>query len=296
MIASALRELAALQQLGVPLDEALEAVRPADEPSWEKLIGHVRAGSSLGQAMERTGAPFPPVLARATAENLAELAWALDKDSRARRALWYTVQYPRWLALATLVLLWVLAYVVKFSFGELLSGMNLHLPLLTRVLLNGLPIYLVLATFVLGSLVLAPAQLLWYASWNRSLAVAGWLRWVDVLTACGTPLPEACRLASCTEVAGVDGELARGDRLADALARRPGLERVAWLVQRAEQAGFPPGALRRIADVLTRELELSQEVHLRLLEPLLVTLLGGLVAAVLMGLFLPLYQLIGNLG
>ena len=39
-----------------------------------------------------------------------------------------------------------------------------------------------------------------------------------------------------------------------------------------------------------------QDVHLRLLEPLMVLLLGGLVGTVLMGIFLPLYQLIGNLG
>jgi len=291
--AAALRELGALLNLGVALPEALEAVAPAGNPAWQKLTSHVRAGSTLGQALERVGPPFPRSLAGCSEAHLAELALNLQEEERARAALAHTVQYPRWLAVATLVLLWVLGGLLQFSFYPLVEGLGTMLPSLTVWVYRLLGPFLALATFVLGSIAVAPGPLLWYAGWGRNLEDACWLRWVDSLTACGTPLPEALERAGQPELATA---VARGDRLADALGRQRGKERLTWLMDRAEQAGFPRGALRRMGDILTREMELSLERHLQLLEPVAIALLAGLIATVIVVGFLPIYQLIGNLG
>jgi type II secretory pathway component PulF len=291
--AAALRELGVLLQLGVPLPEALEAVTPAGEPAWQKLTSHVRAGSTLGQALERVGPPFPPSLAGCSEAHLAELAQTLAEEERSRMALAHTVQYPRWLAVGTLVLLWVLGGLLHFSFWPLVEGLGTMLPSLTVTVYRLLGPFLALATFVLGSIAVAPVSLLWYSGWSRNLEAACWLRWVDTLTACGTPLPRALELAGQPELATA---VTRGDRLADALGKKRGQERLTWLVDRAEQAGFPRGALRRVGDILTREMELSLERHLQMLEPVAIALLAGLIALVIVVGFLPIYQLIGNLG
>lgn len=292
MIGPALRELAALLTLGVPLGEALEAVRPAGEPAWQGVIDSVRRGSSLGQAL----APLNPCLGKATEDTLPELARTLDEEQRARAALHDVVQYPRWLAFGTLLLIWVLAALLQFSFWPLIEGLSMMLPDETVRVYRALPFFVLLATFVLGSLMVAPGQLLWYAGWSRNLELASWLRWVDSLTATGTPLPDAVKLVPCPELAGLDADLARGDSLADALHKRPGLKRLAWLVERAEKNGFQRFALRRISNMLTREMEMSLYYHLRLLEPLAVMTLAGLIGMVVIVGFLPMYQLIGNLG
>jgi hypothetical protein len=67
-------------------------------------------------------------------------------------------------------------------------------------------------------------------------------------------------------------------------------------LERGEQSEFPPGFLAGAAASLRRELEGDWERNFAWVEILGLALVWLLLPATILGFFLPLYQLIGNLG
>lgn len=326
------RDTADLVEMGIPLVEALDRLRSGAATRESDLlkvwVNELRGGSTLAQALERHPGPFPERFVRAVsvgeaAESLPralkQAADLMESDQRHRMAVSLALLYPRIVLIMLAVLVWGLFALVVPTFVALFEGMNAVLPAPTRLILAASQ----LATNPVGLVLVAGlALVLWgllsnWPGWDSArlrLPLLGewiarhqaisWLGWLNVLVEQGVALPTAVRLAAqgcspafreATEsaAASLDG----GSELAQALREHAFFPPLgAWLVGRQEQAEFQPGGLARVAQTLQRELTLTAQRRLAIIEPLAVVAVAFLVGFVVISVFLPLYQLIGNLG
>ncbi|HXE72479.1 MAG TPA: type II secretion system F family protein [Candidatus Nitrosotenuis sp.] len=311
------------------------AAPPALGRALETVEAQLLEGASLGQALERQGSFALPLVrgiqageaAENPAEALEQVSALLEEEQHRRLGIRLALAYPRLALTVVAVLLWVVVagalqgFMTGGGLVAIFEDMNLQLPLPTRILLAFTRLFPPAASLVLLVAFVAAWQVILSGSlgtdrlrqalpflggWLRRQDSVIWLLWMDYLLGRGVPLPQATDIAAQAaqtptfrqRMQAVAARLARGEALSQALAGSGTLpEEGCWLVARAEQAGFhPPGCLARAAHILRLELELSYRRGLGALEPLAVVALGLLIGFVVLACFLPLYQLMGNMG
>lgn len=208
------------------------------------------------------------------------------------------------LPLTTQMVVWVIKFV---SHPLFVAGGLALLGALQWVLSGGTHVFFVPIQWLTGSQAAATEyrlRLPLVGTWiGRSESVT-WLSWVDFFFGCGMPVPEAMRRAAMAcgdpafrrkaEAAAAAAD--RGQDLSKALTREGFLPQLAvYLLERGQALGFPNGYLGQVADVLRRELEVEQEGGLAVLEVLALVCVGAVLPPVVLFLFLPLYQLFGNI-
>jgi type II secretory pathway component PulF len=323
------RDLHLLLQAGMPVHEALARVQARSSGRWAVALGKARdeaaAGAPLATAL-RMAESFPLLLVEGleAAEDelpLMRLSQLLERAHWRQRQTQVVLAYPLLLLLAGLALFLLLGLTVGRSIPEIYSQMNLNLALLTRISLNvvGLAtnaavIALVLAvTAALGWILAGNSQasaaqrlrLPLVGSWLRRSEACNWLEWADYYLNNHRPAPEAlCRAArACqdpafraqAEAAAAAAE--RGQELGQAIHRQGLLPDLAlWLISQAETQEFPAHSLAGIASILNRELETEAEGGLACLEVLAVFLIAAVLVPMVFSFFMPLYQLLGDIG
>lgn len=326
------RELADLLDLGYSLREALGKLAAGFPGAFARRLREVaRAmdqGGTLATELERNPGPFPRLFVRAVAVGehaqslpvaLRRVSDLLEEAQRRRMAVSLALAYPQAVMAAMVVLGGLLFGWILPVFQRLVGGMSLALPPDTRIVF-GLEFLLtrpwfltLLAVTFVGAWSLLSGWGLWDGVRLRVPVLGAWLarhqavillRWLDYFTGLGLPVDEATGLAAeaCSPgfraaMQPAVSSLERGGCLSEALASVrifPPLG--AWLAHQAEQRDFPPGALDRAADTIHRELEMTEGRTVAALEPLMIVVLGLVIGFVVSSVFLPLYQLIGNLG
>lgn len=330
LLAACCRRLGVMLRTGVSLSDALERLRDV-YPSLAGLLNDLavdtRHGATLTRAMERKSASVPTLLhsvitAGEAGEDLPaaldDAADLLDRAQEQQRALWLALTYPRLVFWVVILLGWLLlAFCGPVLIGPF-EGMNLVLPLQTKILVQLSKLMTSPASWVIVPALLVVASAIfsiepWADGARQNLPLLGellrraddvtWLYWTDFFISRGRPLAEAVRLGSSAclsptyrrRMGKTADEMERGSRLSDALSHnRHAASLVVWLVRQAEAAEFRPGLLRHAGDALSREIELTANCGLGLVEPVL---LAGL--ALLVGFFLsvfaPLYKFIGSM-
>lgn len=309
-------------------------VRPSSRALWHDLARAVEAGTPLSVALRRLGRVVDPFVAGMVdaGEQSGELPAMLERagttliqraetGQAVRRALSYPIAV---LCVAGGVMLALMWRVVPL-FAELFEGLGVPLPWSTRVLLEtsaGLDrwgLSGVLTTIAIG--------LVWW-HWHRGrrgrrvwrtllgrlpfaggvlqrTAVAGGCRMLAMLLRAGLPLTEALAItAKCAEEP--DARLALL-RLRRAVSRGDGLrvalERDRWwplLVVQCASVGETTGRLDTMlmnaAETCERDLRHDLATALTLLEPAVMVLVGGVVGAMVLSLYLPLFSLMQTMG
>jgi len=317
-----LRTLAMLLRQGEVPARAVQrlATRSA---AWRTAAAQLERGSSLAEAL---GTVLPGPYAGALG-SVADLAGGLDElagllaDTVRRQRRWVAVlAYP---LLLTGVLMGAAVFGLKFAvqpFVSLFEGMSLSLPWSTQIVIflaRGLanPAVMVPVVVLFGPLGLAVLWLFFGWSKGRLLLpvvgqelrhqeAQGSLSWLGFLLERGVPLPQAARVAAEACAAGAmkrqlltfAGELERGSQPGEAarhLTWFPALAR--WLLVAAFESGAPAAALQEAARLLARDAELQATNSAAVVETLVMLGLSLAVGFVVIALFLPLYQLIGNL-
>jgi type IV pilus assembly protein PilC len=298
--------LARAVESGVPLSVALRRLGSAVEPF---VAGMVDAGEQSGE--------LPAMLDRAG----ATLVQRADTSHAVRRALSYPVTV---LGVAGVVMLALVWRVVPL-FAELFGSLGVPVPWPTRLLLEvsaGLDQW-----GPVGVLTMSIAGLVWW-KWSggrrgqrvwrgllgrlpivggvlRQSAVAGGCRMLAMLLRAGLPLTEALlTTAVCAEEPGARMALLRLRRAVlkgDAL--RTALERDPWwplLVVQCASVGESTGRLDTMllnaAETCERDLRHDLSRALALLEPAVMVLVGGVVGAMVVALYLPLLSLMQSVG
>lgn len=287
-----------------------------------------RDGGSLAEVMESHAHLFDPVyrgLVRSGHEGgdlvavLTNLADHLGRQSRLRSQVIGAFIYPIFLlGLGALVIFILVAFVLP-RFQVMFESFGQALPLPTRLLI-GLAGFLsvwwpgVLAGAV-GAVLAATAAMrqpkarLWrdrlllraplLGDMFVKLEISRIARTLSALLGSGVRIVEALRITAQTAgnlairagFAGITQTVLAGAGLAEAIDRSKLYPRlVVQLIQTGEQTSQLPGMLSELAEIYEEEAERAVTGAAKVLEPLLIVVMGAMIAGIVAAVMLPVFQ------
>lgn len=325
-----IEQLHALLQAGLSLIEALETLRKGARGRWADIIGQVdtqlRQGQSLSQALQHQPL-FPPLLVAMvrSAEVTSDLPQALTRylehehrSEQVRHQITSVALYPVLLmSVGGAVMMFLLLYVMP-RFARVFESMN-NLPWSAQAMVawshllkaHGFELLLGLTvvTVMLVSVLALPAyrakllnRILQIGPLARHLRVyflARWYRTIGMLVEGGMPLPESLQLAnqvlplglrpsgSAVELAMRQG-LAPSNAFIQANMATPVAEQ---LLRAGERSGDVGLMLRRAAEFHETEVAKSLDKAMRIIEPVVMTVIGVGVGVVVVLMYLPIFEL-----
>lgn len=296
------------------------------------LRGRVEGGMSLAAALSAQGRLFSDVyigmvVAGETGAHLSDaltrLADMAEQEEELVARIKTALAYPL-LVLATggATVLFLVLYVVPKLAG-VFEDMGQSLPLVTRLLValsrgarSGAGLFALVGGLLAVGLFWRAGRVDWArlgrwlarGPWVRDLArdagLARFTRTLSVLLAGGIPLLEALRAAADVggdaalrgQVDEARRRVAQGQGLADGFAAAGFPAEVVHRVAVGEEGRRLVPALEKVAAVLERRRDRSLKVFVALLEPTLILAVGGVIAAVVLGMLLPIFQLSSFIG
>jgi type II secretory pathway component PulF len=324
------RQLSTLLKAGLPVDRAFRVVAGDRSMAGLSelaagIAGRIEAGESLSAAIEALDGPFDGFdrAVIAAAEKTGELGpgiAALARHHEARHAerekLRSALTYPAVLTVAALAAITALMVFVIPRFEPIFRQGRTDMPALTEALLTlsqGIRDFGWIGLMLIGVLLaglFTPAgrrqadeallRLPLFGRLLESLEVERWARGLALLAGRGVSLPEALRIAAALFSNAVMREA--GDILADRVREGRSLSTAA-----AESGRFPEAAIQLIrigeeSGNLDMMLERAAEYHggeargrlarlTALIEPVIILVLGGIVAIVTVALMLTVTSL-----
>jgi general secretion pathway protein F len=313
----------ALRTIGAQSDR--RAVRRVVSATHAQLLEGLR----LSDAMARQGNAFPPLYRAmvAAGENsgalpgiLERLADLLEREQQVRGKLVSALVYPAALALtASGVVLALMSFVVP-RVVEQFDSMGRELPWLTRAVIAvsglvahwGLPLLVlaaVAATVAVHLLRTRPSLRLRFDTILLRLPLIGRLirdmhaarmaRTLSIMVGSGLPLMEGLMITSRTVynrrlrratddmVVAISEGVSLGNAMRRARIFPPTL---LYMASSGESSGRLESMLERAADYLEREFNTFTSVTMSLLEPVIIVVMGGVVAAIVLSILLPILQ------
>jgi len=327
-------EFAALLKAGLSIREALGALAHAQGDRamvLRELEAAIAEGLPLSQAMQRTGA-FPALLVAAvtTSERTGDLSVALDRFAEHHRQIRElrdkvigAAVYPMaLLAVGSLVVFFLLAVVVP-RFATLIEGTRAELPWSSMLLLSWGQ--WVAARRDMLAVVLAVGVVSFVVAFRRawaSGALAGWLerlpgvgagvrefRRAQLFQTCsmlvrgGVPAVQALQLgtsllgpADRASLAQATRRIAEGRPISTALGDAGIADRVAHsLLAVGERSGSLAESLQQIAEFKESRLHRYVDIMKRLIEPVLMVAIGLVIGAIVVLMYLPIFDLASSL-
>lgn len=303
-----------------------------EQQQWKKLKERVEAGSDLSEAMSLLNpSPHSFVLAMVKAGEytgtvgkvLSEVAEELEQEHVYHQKIKAALTYPVLLLFAVVVVLLVLSVWVLPMYENLFRSMDAELPFLTRVIFacgRKLPIILwcTLGLVTGGLLVFKfmPSNL-WKKRLDHILGrfpllgkiyrlrdLVQFSSMLSRLLVAGIPLLEALRLTagavSGTEMLELMNQLVlhvrQGKRMAPLLRTSRVIPKEgAEMIAVAEEAGQLDRMLDYVTRTFRRELEDQLDRLTKMIEPVLILTLAGLIGIIAGGVMVPIFDLSSHL-
>lgn len=290
----------------------------------------VQEGAALHQAMANYRHifkdPFVPLVQAAEAsgrlgEVLHELADLLEQRQETANKLRSALTYPIiMLVIGTAVVIFLLTTIVP-NMTQMFADLNATLPQMTQVLLN-ISQFIQSNGLILGASVIA-AVVGWQAALrsNKALKARVQLFWLHVpafgpllrqnaqapliatlstLLDAGVPVLDALKLTAQTTpwlpyqnaLKKVATQVGDGESLADAFASHSIFPKLLVNMARVgERSGQLPTMLGRLAAAEQAQLKTLSATLTTLIQPLMLVLIGGLIAFIMIAVLLPMFQL-----
>lgn len=260
-------------------------------------------------------------------EVLERLAGFMEKDFALKKKVKSALTYPVVILLMASGIVFFLVTYILPTFVALFEGMSLALPLPTQILIavtKGarnpavvIPVAILcgLGMFLMGQYVKTPAGRKQYDMMklnipvfgllNRKVSISRFCRTLGTLLSSGVPIMQALEIvgrASGNEIIAmtvtkVRESIREGESIASPLGSSgmfPPM--VTQMVAVGEETGNLDAMLSKIADFYDTEVEYMLASLTSMLEPIMIVGMGGIVGFIVISVFLPLYQLIGNIG
>ena len=295
----------------------------------------VEGGSTLAAALGKFPKVFSPLfvnMVRAGAlggildDVLNRLAGFLEKDFNLKKKVKSSMTYPVVILVMAIAIVIFLVTFILPTFVAMFESMNMKLPLPTLILITFtkgarnpyilFPSLTVLGIglFLFNRYVSTPVgrrqfdafklKLPVFGMLIRKVAISRFCRTLGTLLQSGVPIMQALEIvgkASGNEVvaetvAKVRDSVREGESIAVPLQLSgmfPPL--VTQMVSVGEETGNLDGMLSKIADFYDTEVDYMLASLTQLLEPLMILGMGFVVGFIVISVFLPLYQIIGNI-
>ena len=329
------QELVALLSAGLSLPEVVETLAEKEaRPDFRRIFAALRAslyeGRSFSQSLERFPETFPSLYVATVraAERTGDIAEALgryigyhERLDAVRRKVVSACVYPAvLLGVGGLVVLFLLGYVVP-RFAGVYEEVGRDLPWLSHLLIewgklinaNGALLVVVLVALVVAA-ALGFGRLKQIAGRiaQRIPAIGGRLRvyhlarlyrTLGMLLRGGTPLVTALGMVAGLMPAGMRTQLAAGtQRIREGANISAGMEAAGLttpvalrLLRVGERSGEMAEMMDRIAVFHDEELARWIDLVTKLFEPLLMAAIGVVIGAIVVLMYLPIFELAGSL-
>jgi type IV pilus assembly protein PilC len=333
------RQFSVMIDAGLPLVQCLEILAGQQEnKSFQKILNGVRSsvegGATLSASMKQYDKVFDPLFYNMVEAGetggildtiLQRLSSYIEKNVKLKRAVKSALIYPvSVLTIAAMVITLLLWKVVPI-FVTLFNGLEVDLPLPTRIVISlsnfvG-SIYggMLLVTFIATCVALK----FWYGTPQgryvldhvllklpmigillRKIAVARFTRTLGTLISSGVPILEGLDITARTSgnavvekaITQTRKAVEAGRSLVDPLKETdvfPGM--VTQMIGVGEQTGAMDAMLQKIADFYEDEVDAAVKDLLTALEPAMIVFLGVVVGGVVISMYLPLFSLISKL-
>jgi type IV pilus assembly protein PilC len=333
------RQFSVMIDAGLPLVQCLEILAGQQEnKTFQKILNNVRAsvegGTTLSAAMKQHEKAFDALYYNMVEAGetggildtiLQRLSTYIEKNVKLKRAVKSAMIYPiSVMGIAVCVIVLLLWKVVPV-FVSLFNGLNVDLPLPTRIVIAlsnfvGSIWGLVIVVFAIA---FGFAIKFWYGTpvgrmtidrlmlkmpvlgiVLRKIAVARFTRTLGTLISSGVPILEGLDITARTAgnavvekaVSQTRKAVEAGRSLVDPLKETdvfPGM--VTQMIGVGEQTGAMDAMLQKIADFYEEEVDAAVKDLLTALEPIMIVFLGFVVGGVVISMYLPLFSLIGQL-
>ncbi len=337
-IAVFFRQFSVMIDAGLPLVQCLEILASNQEnPAFQKTLTGVRTtvegGATLANAMRQYPKIFDDLTTNMIEAGetggildiiLQRLAIYVEKAVKLRAAVKSALIYPvSVVSLAFLIVGALLKWVVPI-FANLFIGLNVTLPLPTRIVM-GLSafvqqfwwfFFIAIAGVVIGVkqirkdprgryyFDLALLKLPILGVLLRKIAVARFTRTLGTLITSGVPILEGLSITARTSGNAVLEEalmkvrkaIEEGRTIVDPL-KESGVfpNMVTQMIGVGEATGAMDAMLQKIADFYEDEVDSATKDMLAMLEPVIIGLLGVMIGGIVISLYMPLFAMIGKL-
>lgn len=334
------RQFATMINAGLAMVRCLDILsEQTEDKKLQQTLVQVRrdveGGSTLSSALQKHSDVFSALyysmvkageMGGVLDEVLDRLAGFMEKDFALKKKVKAALTYPVVILVMALGIVFFLVTYILPTFVSLFEGMNLQLPLPTRILI-GLtkmarnPVFL-LIFFGLGGAALwglkmyintppgrkqfdnLKLQLPVFGLLNKKVAISRFCRTLGTLLSSGVPIMQALEIvgkASGNEVIAdtvtrIRDSIREGESIAAPLGASgmfPPM--VTQMVAVGEETGNLDAMLSKIADFYDTEVEYLLSSLTSMLEPIMIVGMGAIVGFIVVSVFLPLYQLVGSM-
>jgi type IV pilus assembly protein PilC len=293
----------------------------------------VESGSSLHEAMSKHPAAFDNLFVNMVAAGeaggildviLQRLSTYLEKSVKLKAQVKSALIYPTTIIAIAVIVVWIILWKVIPVFAQLFAGLGGDLPYLTKMVVAAskfvgrfsIPIIILLiigfsalrayykthgGRRVLDGLLLKLPVL---GMLLRKIAVARFCRTLSTLTSSGVPILDGLEITAKTAgnaiiedaIMAVRRSVEEGRTTSDPLRETkvfPAM--VVQMINVGEQTGALDQMLSKIADFYEEEVDVAVAGLVKLLEPLMIVVLGGIVGVIVTAMYLPLYTILGSI-
>jgi type IV pilus assembly protein PilC len=294
----------------------------------------VESGASVAEAMRKHPKAFDNLFVNMVAAGeaggildviLQRLSTYIEKavklNSQVKAAMIYPVAVLVIAALVVFIILWKVIPV----FAQLFSGLGGEMPFLTRMVIgasNFVGRYFIFIILVGGAGMVAIQR--YHSTYRgrrvldglllkvpvigmllRKIAVARFCRTLATLTASGVPILDGLEITAKTAgnaiiedaIMAVRKQVEEGKTISEPLAETkvfPAM--VVQMINVGEQTGALDQMLSKIADFYEDEVDTAVSGMMKLIEPLMIAVLGVVIGTIVAAMYLPLYSILTKIG
>lgn len=333
------RQFSVMIDAGLPLVQCLEILAGQQENrTFQKILngvrGSVEGGATLSASMKQHEKVFDALYYNMVEAGetggildtiLQRLSTYIEKNVKLKRAVKSAMIYPvSVIGIAAMVITLLLWKVVPI-FVTLFNGLDVDLPLPTRIVIglsNFVGSYYGLGLLIFG-IATGFAIKFWYGTppgrmaidtivlkipvvgdVMRKISVARFTRTLGTLISSGVPILEGLDITARTSgnavveraISETRKAVEAGRSLVDPLKESevfPGM--VTQMIGVGEQTGAMDAMLQKIADFYEDEVDAAVKDMLTAIEPIMIVVLGVVVGGVVISMYLPLFSLIAKL-
>ncbi len=300
----------------------------------QQVRSDVESGSSLADAMAKHPKAFDRLYVNMVAAGeaggildiiLQRLATYIEKAVRLKNQVKSALIYPASVIVIAAFVVFIILWKVIPVFASLFAGLGSEMPFLTRVVIgasNFIGRFFIPMGLVLGAAVFMVMR--WHKTHRgarvldglmlkipvigmllRKVAVARFCRTLSTLTASGVPILDGLEITAKTSgnaiiedaVMAVRKAVEEGKTISDPLRETKVFPpMVVQMINVGEQTGALDQMLSKIAEFYEDEVDTAVTGLMKLIEPIMITILGAIIGTIVTAMYLPLYSFLKDIG
>lgn len=255
-------------------------------------------------------------------EAFLQLSFYLEREQETRKQIKSATRYPMFVVIAIVIAMVIMNIVVIPIFAKMFLSFGAELPLMTRILLATSNFFMTKWLFLLASITLSIFLLIRYLRtvngryrWDRiklKLPVVGnifertllgrFARSFSMMLVSGVPLTSALSLVAeavsnafmSERILGMRKNIEKGESLSRAASSSNLFTPlVLQMINVGEETGRVDELLAEVAEFYEREVDYDLKSLTSKIEPILISIVAGMVLVLALGIFAPMWDMMG---